>query len=67
MKTPGTSGTLPVKGSSCGIRPDLDEMGEDTEFDFSKAKELLQENTQAIPEPEPQNATPLDYSKAPKA
>ena len=42
-------------------------MGEDTEFDFSKAKELLQENTQAIPEPEPQNATPFDYSKAPKA
>ncbi|MEN9465738.1 MAG: hypothetical protein RL217_1919 [Pseudomonadota bacterium] len=67
MKKPGTSGTLPVKGSSCGIRPDLDEMGENTEFDFSKAKEFLQENTQAIPEPEFQNATRPAHSKAPKA
>lgn len=41
MKNPGTSKTMPIKGSGCGIRPDLDEMSEDTAFDFSKAQELL--------------------------
>lgn len=65
MRNNGTSGTLPVKGSGCGIRPDLEEMGEDTEFDFSKAQELLIEN-QTIPTPESQSATTPDHSKAPK-
>lgn len=41
MKHPGTSKAMPIKGSGCGIRPDLDEMSEDTAFDFSKAKELI--------------------------
>ena len=37
----GTSGLMPVKGSGCGIRPDLEELGEDTGFDFSQAHTLL--------------------------
>lgn len=41
MKHPGTSGSLPIKGSGCGIRPDLDEMSEDTAFDFSAAQAFL--------------------------
>lgn len=41
MKHPGTAGLMPVKGTTCGLRPDLDEMGADTGFDFSKAKKLL--------------------------
>lgn len=41
MKHPGTAGLMPVKGTTCGLRPDLDEMGKDTGFDFSMAEELL--------------------------
>lgn len=37
---PGTSGLMPVRGSSCGLRPNLDEMSEDVGFDFSQAKQL---------------------------
>lgn len=37
---PATSGSLPVTGSGCGIKPDLDKLGEETGFDFSKAKDL---------------------------
>lgn len=40
-KHPGTSGLMPVKGSTCGIRPDLDAMDADTGFDFSQAQQLL--------------------------
>ena len=40
-KHPGTAGSMPVKGSGCGIRPDLDELGADTGFDFSAAADLL--------------------------
>lgn len=32
---------MPVKGTTCGLRPDLDKMGADTGFDFSMAKALL--------------------------
>ena len=41
-KHPGTAGSMPVKGTGCGIRPDLDELGADTGFDFSAARALLQ-------------------------
>ncbi len=41
-KHPGTAGSMPVKGTGCGIRPDLDEIGADTGFDFSAAAELLE-------------------------
>lgn len=44
IKHPGTAGLMPVKGTTCGLRPNLDEMPEDTEFDFSMAKELLDNN-----------------------
>lgn len=40
VKHPGTAGLMPVKGTTCGLRPNLDEMSEDTEFDFSMAKDL---------------------------
>lgn len=43
-KAPGTSGLMPVKGSSCGIRPNIDEMEDSEGFDFSAASELLQED-----------------------
>lgn len=46
-KHPGTSGLMPVKGSTCGIRPDLDAMNEDTGFDFSQAQQLLQQQPEA--------------------
>lgn len=39
-KHPGTSGLMPVRGSSCGVRPDTDSMTEDTGFDFSAAAQL---------------------------
>lgn len=41
MKAPGTSGTMPIKGAACGIRPNLAEMSTEVAFDFSKAKEFL--------------------------
>ena len=40
-KHPGTAGPMPVKGTGCGIRPDLDEIGSDTGFDFSAAAQWL--------------------------
>ena len=45
-KPAGTSSLMPVKGSGCGIRPDLDEMDPNIAFDFSKAAEFLPENQQ---------------------
>mgnify|MGYP001180061809 FL=1 len=45
-KAPGTSGLMPVKGSGCGIRPNIDEMEDSEGFDFSAASELLQEDEQ---------------------
>ncbi|MFY9179449.1 MAG: hypothetical protein WAO12_06675 [Venatoribacter sp.] len=61
MKHPGTAGLMPVKGTTCGIRPDLDEMTEDTGFDFSQAQQLLrkQQNeptSQEKPENPPNNS-----------
>lgn len=68
MKHPGTSGTMPVKGSGCGIRPDLDEFGEDTGFDFSQAQQFLAEQlakqqapekTHKNPQAKPEDSEPL--------
>ena len=42
-KHPGTAGLLPVNGSGCGIRPDPDALNDDTGFDFSAARKLLQQ------------------------
>ena len=44
----GTSGLMPVKGSSCGIRPDPDEMSDEVGFDFSAAAELLEQTDDDI-------------------
>jgi len=41
--SPGTSKTMAIRGAACGIRPDLDEMGADTGFDFSNAVQFLPE------------------------
>jgi len=49
-KHPGTSGLLPVKGSSCGIRPDPDSLTDDVGFDFSAAQQLLQEENNQVRE-----------------
>jgi len=35
---------MPVKGSGCGIRPNIEEMEDSEGFDFSAASELLQKN-----------------------
>ena len=35
---------MPVKGSGCGIRPDIEEMEDSEGFDFSAASKLLQKN-----------------------
>ena len=43
-KAPGTSGLMPVKGSGCGIRPNIEEMEDSEGFDFSAASELLEED-----------------------
>ncbi|GAA6143892.1 hypothetical protein [Thalassolituus maritimus] len=43
-KPPGTSGLMPVKGSGCGIRPNIEEMEDSEGFDFSAASDLLQKN-----------------------
>ena len=42
-KSPGTSGLMPVKGASCGIRPDADAMEDSEGFDFSAAEALKPE------------------------
>ena len=44
LSNAGTSNTMAIKGAACGIRPDLDEMSPDTAFDFSAAKDFLEEN-----------------------
>lgn len=44
LPNPGTSATMAVKGAACGLRPDLDEMTQDTGFDFSGAKYFLDKN-----------------------
>lgn len=56
-KHPGTAGSMPVKGTGCGIRPDLDELGEDTGFDFSAAALLQQGNESAVEKPRHQPAS----------
>lgn len=57
-KHPGTAGTMPVKGTGCGIRPDLDEIGSDTGFDFSAAAQwLAAESSGNIPAASPQEAS----------
>ncbi|MCD8521302.1 MAG: hypothetical protein LRY66_07940 [Saccharospirillaceae bacterium] len=54
-KHPGTAGLLPVKGSGCGIRPDPDALNDDTGFDFSGARSLLEKQQKAsgIPDQKP--------------
>jgi len=36
--------SFPVKGTGCGIRPDVEELGEDTSFDFTDAKAIWQQS-----------------------
>lgn len=58
-KHPGTAGLLPVKGSGCGIRPDPDAMSDDTGFDFSGARSLLekeQKKAEAAADKKPDSA-----------
>ncbi|UZK03849.1 hypothetical protein [Venatoribacter cucullus] len=57
-KHPGTAGSMPVKGTGCGIRPDLDELGADTGFDFSAAATLLPAQEESVAEkPQPSPAS----------
>jgi len=41
---PGTSGLMPVKGSGCGIRPNVEEMEDSEGFDFSAAADMLDDS-----------------------
>lgn len=43
-KAPGTSGTMPVTGAACGIKPSKEAMEVDFTIDFSQAKQFLQSN-----------------------
>ena len=47
-KSPGTSGLMPVKGASCGIRPDADAMEDSEGFDFSAAETLKPEEDSVV-------------------
>ncbi|MDF1764195.1 MAG: hypothetical protein P1U57_12360 [Oleibacter sp.] len=60
-KAPGTATLMPVKGSTCGLRPNLDEFPEDTGFDFSGAAELIEEE---LIEPELTEKEEPDSKKA---
>ena len=40
-KAPGTSGTMPIEGAACGIKPSKEAMEVDFSVDFSKAKAFL--------------------------
>jgi hypothetical protein len=45
-KAPGTSGTMPITGAACGIKPSKEAMEVDFTVDFSQAKQFLpQEQT----------------------
>ena len=40
-KSPGTSGTMPIEGAACGIKPSKEAMEVDFSVDFSQAKAFL--------------------------
>ena len=54
---PGTSGLMPVTGTSCGIRPDVDALEHSEGFDFSAATHLKPRSEETMAEtvstPEP--------------
>ena len=56
----GTSGLMPVKGSSCGIRPDPDEMSDEVGFNFSAAADLLAKTADDISDAQPLSAGDAD-------
>ena len=64
-KSPGTSGLMPVKGTSCGIRPDTDAMEDSEGFDFSAAKALQPEDGDKEPTDAPSVRTASDTSPPP--
>lgn len=55
---PGTSGTMPITGAACGIKPSKEAMEVDFSVDFSQAKQFLTppESTEAI-EPNKDDST----------
>ncbi|MAD43845.1 MAG: hypothetical protein CMI02_11720 [Oceanospirillaceae bacterium] len=59
-RTRGGSGTLPVTGSSCGIRPDPDALSDDVGFDFSAAAGLLAAESAEESLPDGQNSSASD-------
>lgn len=48
-KSAGTAGTMPIEGSGCGVRPSKEAMEVNFGVDFSKAKDLLPNNTDEEP------------------
>lgn len=42
-KKPGTASSMPVTGSGCGVRPSKEAMEIPFSVDFSKAKQLLED------------------------
>ncbi len=62
-KHPGTAGLMPVKGSGCGIRPNVEEMEDSEGFDFSGAAELLEKDAKPHPSPHGQAPHPASDSE----
>ncbi len=45
-KAPGTSGTMPIEGAACGIKPSKEAMEVDFSVDFSQAKQFLPKDSE---------------------
>lgn len=63
--SPGTSGLMPVKGASCGIRPDTEAMEDSEGFDFSAAEALKPEEKAETSVQEPSVRKASDTSPPP--
>jgi len=46
IKHSGSAESMPMTGSSCGIKPSKEALDKGYEVDFSKAKALLEEDTE---------------------
>jgi len=50
FKNPGSAESMPMTGTSCGIKPSKEALNKGYEVDFSKAKALLEDETEtAVP------------------
>ena len=52
IKHSGSAESMTVTGSSCGIKPSIEAVATGYEIDFSKAKALLESNSETKPSSE---------------